>query len=133
MQEILNKILLELEKVNKRIDDLETKIQQEFEKHDKEMKQYIDERFEANNKEIAEELQSILGIIKKKNNPQYSKNEIQQEIKKLEEKLDRKIKEDKEAFKANTARLNKIELTQEYFENKIDDFKKVVKPEKIAI
>ena len=101
------------------------------------MKQYIEERIiealEQNNKEIAEELQSILGIIKNKNNPQYSETEIRKDIKKLEEKLDRKIKEDKEAFKSTTARLSKIELEQEYFESKIDDLKAQVKAQKIAI
>ena len=148
MQEILNKILLELEKINKRIDDLEVKMQQnnkevkqyidtKLEQNNKEMKQYIKDQItkalEQNNKEIAEELQSILVIIKKKSNPQYSENEIQKDIKRLEEKLDRKIKEDKESFKSTAARLNKIELEQEYFESKIDDLKNVVKVQKIAI
>ena len=141
MQETLNQILSEIkgvksdikelkEYVDTRFEEMKEYVDAKFEENNKKLIEYVDTRFEKNNNEIADELRNILDLIKRTIDKKYSDKEIKSDIKKLEEKLDRKIKEDKESFKASTARLNKIELTQEYFECKIDDLKKA---ERVAI
>ena len=201
MQETLDKILLELEKINSRIDNLENTmeennkkmyayIDQKFEENNKKMYAYIDQKiegvysyidqkikevyayidqkieemyayidqkiegvyvyidhkieemysyinkkFETNNHDIAQEINDLAELIKKKCYKTFDEmyKDIEQAVDKIKNNFERKTKQDKEAFKSNNARLNKIELVQEYLETEVVDIKKDKNKDQVAV
>lgn len=164
MQETLDKILLELEKINSRIDNLENTmeennkkmyayIDQKFEEvyayidqkiegmyayinqKFEEMYSYINKKFETNNQDIAQEINDLAELIKKKCYKTFDEmyKDIEQAVDKIKNNFERKTKQDKEAFKSNNARLNKIELVQEYLETEVVDIKKDKNKDQVAV
>ena len=92
-------------------------INEKFKENERIIKSYINKCLEKNNLDIADELRNIADYICSKNN--ITIKEIYDKIDCMKEKLTRHEKEDKEAYKANNARINKTELVQEYLESQV--------------
>ena len=121
------------QKLKEYVDDSTQQLKEYVDDLTQQLKQYVDKRINQSTKEISEELISTLDVISRTTNAKISDKQLIKEIEELKKKLERKTKEDKESFKANGARLNKMELSQEYFESKLNDIQNNIKKEKVAI
>ena len=99
------------------------------------MYSYINKKFETNNQDIAQEINDLAELIKKKCYKTFDEmyKDIEQAVDKIKNNFERKTKQDKEAFKSNNARLNKIELVQEYLETEVVDIKKDKNKDQVAV